>query len=119
MIDNTIRSKIKKIKIHTKRIMQSTLAGDDSSAFKGSGLEFDQLRDYQMGDDIRFIDWNSSAKMNKIMVKQFIEERDRTVILMVDVSASSLYSSQHELRKESIAQVAATLAFIAHENKDK
>lgn len=119
MIDTTIRSKIKKIKLHTKRIMQSTLSGDYSSAFKGSGLEFDQLRDYVPGDDIRFIDWNSSAKMNKIMVKQFIEERDRTVILCIDVSGSHNYSSKEELRKEMVAQVSATLAFVAQENKDK
>ena len=99
--------------------MQSGISGDYMSAFKGSGLEFDRLRDYQMGDDIRFIDWNSSAKMNKIMVKEFVEERDRTVILGIDVSASSLYSSQQDLRKDTIAQLAATLAFVAQENKDK
>lgn len=119
MIDTTIRSKIKKIKLHTSRIMQSTLSGDYSSAFKGSGLEFDQLREYQMGDDVRFIDWNSSAKMNKIMVKQFIEERDRTVILCIDVSGSTNYSSKQELRKDMVAQLGATLAFVAQENKDK
>lgn len=119
MIDTTIRNKIKKIKLYTRRIMQSTLSGDYSSAFKGSGLEFDQLRDYVPGDDIRFIDWNSSAKMNKIMVKQFIEERDRTVILCIDISGSRHYSSQEELRKEMIAQLSATLAFVAQENKDK
>src|SRR5512137_56443 len=100
MIDPTIQNKIKKIKIHTKRIMTSTLAGDYLSAFKGSGLEFNQIRDYYMGDDVRAIDWNSSAKMNKIMIKQFIEERDRTVILAIDSSASSAYSSQQLLRSE-------------------
>jgi len=119
MITQEIRNKIKKIKIHTKRIMQSTLSGDYLSAFKGSGLEFDQLREYAMGDDVRFIDWNSSAKMNKIMVKQFIEERDRTIILAIDLSASTLYSSQKELRRDSIAEIAAALAFIANHNKDK
>jgi uncharacterized protein (DUF58 family) len=119
MIDNTIRSKIKKIKLHTSRIMQSTLSGDYSSAFKGSGLEFDQLREYQMGDDVRFIDWNSSAKMNKIMVKQFIEERDRTVILCIDVSGSTNYSSKQELRKDMVAQLGATISFVAQANKDK
>ena len=119
MIDETTRKKIKKIQIYTKRIMSSTLSGDYLSAFKGSGLEFDQLREYQIGDDIRHIDWNSSAKMNKIMTKQFIEERDRTIILAIDVSASTNYSSKKELRKETIAQVAAALSFIAHENKDK
>lgn len=118
-MQDEIRNKIKKITIYTKRIMQSTLAGDYISAFKGSGLEFDQIREYQINDDIRFIDWNNSAKMNKIMVKQFIEERDRTIILTIDVSASSNFSSTKELRKETIAQVATALAFIANNNKDK
>lgn len=119
MISEATRSKIRKIKIHTKRLMQSSITGDYLSAFKGSGLEFDQLRDYQFGDDVRAIDWNSSAKMNKIMVKQFVEERDRTVILAIDVSASSNYSSVGQLRKDMIAEVAASLAFIASDNKDK
>jgi len=119
MISESIRQKIKKIKIHTKRLMQTSISGDYLSAFKGSGLEFDQLREYQFGDDVRAIDWNSSAKMNKIMVKQFIEERDRTIILAIDVSASSRYSSVDELRKDMIAQVAATLAFVANDSKDK
>ncbi len=118
-ISDDIQNKIKKIKIFTKRLMRSSLVGDYLSAFKGTGLEFDQLRDYQMGDDIRFIDWNSSAKMNKIMVKQLIEERDRTVILAIDMSASSSFSSKEELRKDQIAQVAASLAFIASNNKDR
>ncbi len=119
MINQSIHNKIKKIKIHTKRIMQSTIAGDYLSAFKGTGLEFHQIREYNMGDDVRAIDWLSSAKMNKIMVKQFVEERERTVILAIDVSASTQYSSQQELRAETVAQLAGTLAFIASENKDK
>ncbi len=119
MLTQTMRSKIKKIKIYTKRIMQTTLTGDYLSAFKGSGLEFDQLREYQIGDDVRAIDWNSSAKMHKIMVKQYIEERDRTIILAIDVSQSNSYSSTEELRKDYIAEVAASLAFIAADSKDK
>lgn len=119
MISESVRQKIKKIKIHTRRLMQNSIAGDYLSAFKGSGLEFDQLREYQFGDDVRAIDWNSSAKMNKIMIKQFVEERDRTIILAIDVSASASYSSVLELRKESIAQIAAALAFVANDNKDK
>lgn len=118
MIDQAIQSKIRKIKLHTKHIMQSTLAGDYASAFKGSGLEFNQIRDYQQGDDIRSIDWNSSAKINKIMVKQFIEERERTVILAIDISASTAYSSLENLRKDVIADLACSLAFIASGSKD-
>lgn len=118
MINSVIQQKIKRIKIHTSRIMQSTLTGDYLSAFKGSGLEFNQIREYTLGDDIRSIDWNSSAKINKIMVKQFIEERERTIILAIDVSASNNISSKHELRKESIANLAATLTLLAQQNKD-
>lgn len=118
-LNKDIQNKIKKIKIFTKRLMKSSLSGDYLSAFKGTGLEFDQLRDYHMGDDIRFIDWNSSAKTNKIMIKQLIEERDRTVILAIDISASSNYSSKKELRKEIISQVAAALTFVASNNKDR
>lgn len=119
MINEEIRTKIKLIKIHTNRLMQSTIMGDYASAIKGSGLEFDQIRDYQFGDDVRRIDWNSSAKSHKIMVKQFIEERERTIILAIDISRSSQYSSQKELRQDVIAQLAGTLALVAGNNKDK
>jgi uncharacterized protein (DUF58 family) len=119
MLTDEVRKKIKKIRIHTKRMMHTSISGDYLSAFKGSGLEFDQIREYQHGDDIRSIDWNSSAKMNKIMVKQFIEERDRTIILAIDLSASSLYSSNYELRQDLIAQLSAAVAYISGENKDK
>ncbi len=119
MLTQEIRQKIKRIQIHTKRMMQSTVSGDYISAFKGSGLEFHQIREYQPGDDIRTIDWNSSAKMNKMMVKQFIEERDRTIILAIDVSGSSAYGSTDQLRKDLVAEVSASLSFIAAESKDK
>ena len=100
-------------------MMYTDISGDYLSAFKGSGLEFDQIREYQVGDDVRSIDWNSSAKMNKMMVKQFVEERDRTIILAIDISASSLYSSSFELRQDLIAQLSAAIAYISGENKDK
>jgi uncharacterized protein (DUF58 family) len=119
MIDDRIRTKIKKIKIYARRVMHSALSGDYLSAFKGSGLEFDQIREYQMGDDVRSIDWNNSAKMNKIMVKQYHEERDRTVIIALDVSQSQAYSSQEEQRKDMAEQLAASLAYLAAESKDK
>lgn len=119
MITEEIRQKIKRIKIQTGRVMHTTLSGDYASAFKGSGLEFDQLREYQMGDDVRNLDWNSSAKMDRLMIKQFIEERDRTIILCIDVSASSIYGSAGLLRNELIAQVGAALTFIASHHKDK
>lgn len=118
-MDDTIRNKIKKLTIYTKRLTQSSLTGDYLSAFKGSGLEFDQLREYLVGDDIRFIDWKSSAKMNKMMIKQFVEERDRVIILAIDISSSDFYSSGSELRRETIAQISAALTFVATHNKDK
>jgi uncharacterized protein (DUF58 family) len=118
MIDQATRKRIKKLEILTKRIMKSALAGDYLSAFKGSGLEFHQIREYQVGDDVRSIDWNSSAKMNKIMVKQFVEERERTVILAIDISGSTAYSSQRLLCSETIADIAGTLAFVTRYGKD-
>ncbi|MBM3893196.1 DUF58 domain-containing protein, partial [Candidatus Dependentiae bacterium] len=118
MIDNHIRNKIKKIKLITKRMMHSTLSGDYLSAFKGSGLEFHQIRNYQLGDDVRTIDWKSSAKMNNIMVKEFIEDRERTIVIAMDTSASLAYGSDATLKQETIQDVAAALACIAHENKD-
>ena len=119
MISQDIRNKIKKIKIHTRRLIQSGLSGDYLSAFKGTGLEFDKIRDYQVGDDVRFIDWNCSARMNKMMVKQFVEERERTVILMIDISKSEQYSSKEDLKKDMVATISSVLAFVASENKDK
>jgi len=119
MLKEETRKKIKKITIFTKRLMKSSLSGDYLSAFKGAGLEFDQIREYVPGDDIRFIDWNSSAKMNKLMVKKFVEERDRTIILAIDVSASTRFSSESELKSETINQISAVLSFISINNKDK
>ena len=118
MIDNQLRNKIKKIKIITKRMMHSTLSGDYLSAFKGTGLEFHQIRTYQLGDDVRSIDWKSSAKMNNIMVKEFIEDRERTIVIAMDTSASLAYGSDAALKQDTVQDVAAALACIAHENKD-
>ena len=118
MADSTIRNKIKKIKITTKRMMHSTLSGDYLSAFKGTGLEFHQIRTYQLGDDVRTIDWKSSAKMNNIMVKEFIEDRERTIIVAMDTSASLAYGSATTRKQESMQDVAAALTCIAQENKD-
>ena len=119
LFGDQIANKVRKINIFTKRLMNSSISGDYLSAFKSSGLEFDQIREYQYGDDVRFIDWNSSAKSGKIMLKQYISERDRTIILMIDVSLSTFYSSCAEIKKDMIAQVAATLAFVANNNKDR
>ena len=118
-MQDDVRAQIKHIKIFTKRLISNLLAGEYLSAFKGVGMEFHQIREYSFGDDSRSIDWNSSVRTNKLMIKQFVEERDRTIILMIDISSSSLYASNIELKKELIAKVASTLALVSDENNDK
>jgi uncharacterized protein (DUF58 family) len=113
-----VLNKIKQIEIQTRRLLSGTQVGDYSSAQKGSGLEFDQLREYQLGDDVRFIDWNASARTNKILVKQYIEERNRTIMLLVDQSASTFYTSQTVLKSDVIAQLASVLSLVADYGKD-
>ena len=93
MLSKEILKKIAEIEIHTKRIMSSTLMGDSRSAQKGSGFEFNQIREYQVGDDVRFIDWRASARSNKLLVKEYIEERNRTIMILLDVSQSTSFTS--------------------------
>lgn len=118
MLSPEIIKKIRQIEIHTKRLLSGALIGDYNSARKGLGFEFDQIREYQMGDDVRFIDWNSTAKANKLLVKQYIEERNRTVVIAVDVSSSSFFSSVKLAKFDVMAQVAAVLALVADYGKD-
>lgn len=117
--DKKMLDQIRRIKIISKRLVDSHISGDYSSAFKGVGFEFDQLREYQFGDDVRFINWNASAKSDSIMIKEFIPERDRTVILAVDCSSSLAYSSQPDLKRDLIVSTAAALAFIANASNDR
>src|SRR5277367_1864647 len=93
VISPDIVSKIKQLEIFTRRLLNGSLVGDSRSAIKGTGFEFDQIREYSFGDDIRFIDWKASARNNKLLVKQYIEERSRTIFLAVDVSHSSIFGS--------------------------
>ncbi len=118
MLSNDILNKIKHIEIYTKRLLSGSMVGDSRSAIKGSGLEFDQIREYQIGDDVRFIDWNSSVRMNKLLVKQYVEERNRTILLAIDISKSSMFSSNDQLRHDLIAQVASVLTLVAEYGKD-
>ena len=118
LTDEVLR-KIKQIEIHTKRLLRGSLIGDSRSAVKGSGLDFDQIRDYQMGDDVRFIDWKSSARMNTVLVKQYIEERSRVVLLAVDISGSQYFGSGETLKQDILAQIASILALITDIGKDK
>ncbi|MCK4499173.1 DUF58 domain-containing protein, partial [Candidatus Babeliales bacterium] len=116
---SNIREEIRNLKIFSKRLVHSAMAGDYAAAFKGTGFEFDQIREYVAGDDVRFVDWNASAKAGSLMVKECVPERDRTIIFAIDCSASNLYSSQENLRKTVILQVASALAFIANNTHDK
>lgn len=119
MVSPDIMHTIHELEIYTRRLLSGSLVGDSRSALKGSGFEFDQLREYQMGDDIRFIDWNSSSRTNTLMVRQYRQERSRTIILMVDISASTAYASGAKKRSEVIGSIASVLALVAQYGKDE
>lgn len=110
MIDNEILKKIKYIEINTQRLLQGTYIGDYRSKEKGYGLEFDQIRDYELGDDVRFIDWNSSARMNKLLVKQYMHEYNKTIFIGLDISLSTLYGSGTQLKHSVLVALATALA---------
>jgi uncharacterized protein (DUF58 family) len=110
---------IRKIEIFTRRLVNDRVAGQYQSVFKGRGMAFEEVRQYQMGDDVRLIDWNVSARMNDAYVKLFVEEREMTVILLVDVSASGQFGTTHQVKAHLAAKVAATLAFSAIKNNDR
>lgn len=119
MIDRELLRKIRKIEIYTGRLVNDQLAGQYHSVFKGRGMAFSEVRQYQAGDDIRLIDWNVSARMNDVYVKLFTEERELTVMLLVDMSASSELGSQGRSKRALAAEVAATFAFSAIKNNDR
>ena len=111
--------KAKKIEIASRRLVDEQLAGQYSAVFKGRGLVFSDVRPYYAGDDVRAIDWNITARMNAPHVKQFVEERDRTVNLMVDMSASGYFGSRGSTKREIAAELAAVVAFSAIKNNDR
>lgn len=111
--------KIRQIQIATTQLADDLLAGAYHSAFKGQGMEFEEVREYQAGDDVRNIDWNVTARMNHPYMKVFSEERELTVMLIVDVSSSSRFGSQNQLKRDLIAEVGAVIAFSAIKNNDK
>jgi uncharacterized protein (DUF58 family) len=111
--------KIHRIQIQTTHLANDVLAGAYRSAFKGKGMEFEEVREYQQGDDVRSIDWNVTARMDRPYVKNFREERELSVVLAVDVSASTFFGSGEYLKSELIAEIAAVLAFSAIKNQDK
>lgn len=110
---------IRKIQIRTNKYVQDVLAGAYHSAFKGHGMEFEDVREYQPGDEVRSIDWNVTARMQTPYVKNFREERELTVILLIDLSASSLFGTTGKQKETFIAEIGALLAFSAIKNNDK
>ncbi|UJR80220.1 DUF58 domain-containing protein [Sandaracinus amylolyticus] len=119
MIPRELIKKLRTIEIRTSRLANEQLAGGYHSVFKGRGMAFSEVRQYQPGDDVRFIDWNVSARMNEVYVKVFSEEREMTVMLLVDLSESERFGSVARPKVETVAEVAALLAFSAIKNNDR
>jgi uncharacterized protein (DUF58 family) len=119
VIPRELLKKIRKIEIYTNRLVNNQLAGQYHSVFKGRGMAFSEVRQYVPGDDVRAIDWNVSARMNDPHVKLFTEERDRTVNLLVDMSASGLFGSHIQAKRDVAAEIAALVAFSAIKNDDR
>jgi uncharacterized protein (DUF58 family) len=119
MIPREILKKIRQIEIRTNRLVTESLAGAYHSVFKGQGMNFDEVREYQPGDDVRAIDWNVTARMNHPFIKKFVEERELILMLVVDVSGSGLFGSRAQSKRELAAEIASVLAFSAIRNNDK
>jgi uncharacterized protein (DUF58 family) len=119
MIPREILKKIRQIEIRTNRLVSETLAGQYHSVFKGQGMNFEEVREYQPGDEVRAIDWNVTARMNHPFVKKFVEERELTLMLVVDVSGSGLFGSGQQSKRELAAEIGSVLAFSAIRNNDK
>ena len=116
---NELIKKVRKIEIKTRGLSSNIFAGQYHSAFKGRGMAFSEVREYQYGDDVRDIDWNVTARFNKPYVKVFEEERELTVMLLVDMSSSLDFGTSGMYKKDMVAEIAATLAFAAIQNNDK
>ena len=119
MIPREILKKIRQIELRTNRLVSESLAGQYHSVFKGQGMNFDEVREYQPGDEVRSIDWNVTARMNHPFIKKFVEERELTLMLVVDVSGSGLFGSKTQSKREMAAEIASVLAFSAIRNNDK
>jgi len=114
-----IIKKVRKIEIKTKRLSNHIFSGEYHSSFKGRGMTFSEVRQYQFGDDVRAIDWNVTARYNEPYIKVFEEERELTMMLMVDISGSESFGTQNAFKKEIVTEIAATMAFSATQNNDK
>jgi len=119
MIPKELIKKIRQIQIYTSRAVDASFAGQYESVFKGRGMQFDEVREYTPGDDIRTIDWNVTARTGKPYIKRFVEEREMTVIFAVDLSASGDFGTVNKMKNELAAEFCAVLAFAAAKNNDK
>lgn len=119
MLPKDLAKKIRRIEITTSRLVTDMLSGDYESVFKGRGIEFDEVREYQPGDEIRTIDWNVTARMGRPFIKKYVEERQLTVMLLLDLSGSSYFGTSKRLKRELAAEVCAILAFAAVHSKDR
>ncbi|MBA3870013.1 MAG: DUF58 domain-containing protein [Anaerolineae bacterium] len=119
MISADVLRKIRRIELRTRKLVNESFAGAYRSAFKGRGIEFDSIRPYEPGDDIRLIDWNVTARTGEAFLRQYVEERELTVMLLLDTSASCLFGSTSKSKRDIAAEVAAVLAYSAINNNDK
>jgi uncharacterized protein (DUF58 family) len=119
MVTTELMKKIRRIEIRTRRLVNDSFAGEYHSIFRGQGMEFDEVRPYLPGDELRSIDWNVTARMGQPYVKKYVEERELTVMLAVDASGSGDFASQGQFKRELAAELAAALSFSATTNKDK
>ena len=119
MIPKELFKKIRQIEIQTKGLVENIFGGEYQSAFKGRGIEFSEVRAYQYGDDIRFIDWNVSARSEDTYIKVFEEEREQTLMLVVDISGSGDFGTHSQFKREMAAEICAVIAFSAIQNNDK
>src|SRR5271167_708574 len=115
----TIMSGMRQLEIRTRRLVNDSLAGEYHSVFKGRGMDFDEVREYVAGDEVRAIDWNVTARAGRPFIKKFTEERELTILLLVDVSASGNFGSGRQSKRQLAAELASVLAFSAIRNSDK
>lgn len=114
-----LMKKIRRLEIRTRHLVEDLFAGSYLSVFKGRGIEFDQVRKYEIGDDVRSVDWNVTARMGELYVKRFVEERELTMLLVVDASASNDFGTQGQFKRDAALEMTAMLAFAAVRNNDK
>ncbi len=119
MIPKEVLQQIRRIQITTSRMVTDVFSGQYQSVFKGRGIEFDEVREYQVGDEIRSIDWNVTARMGHPYIKKFMEERELTVMLLLDLSGSSYFGTVNKLKRQIAAEICSVLAFSAIRNNDK